>query len=151
VSRTKRDPLIAAMIAKLPDGDEWPVDRQLAWLHLMAMAFGTVYGGDAAARLVQVPSTPTATPVPDRYHEALRLFDKWIEPPPTTPVEAKPQWKFYVDEEGNARNKHGQLINAKDVTSELVDLRGQDGDVRSIRWADGSTGLNGADLTIVAV
>ena len=130
MSRPKRDALIAAMIAKLPDGDEWPVDRQLAWLHLMAMAFGTVYGGDAAAHLGTKPPAPaTFKPV----------------------VKAKPQFQFYIDEQGNALNAAGKPIKATDVKGDLVDLRGMDGDVKTIKWADGSTGLNGADLTIIAV
>jgi hypothetical protein len=130
MARPKRDPLIAAMIAKLPDGEEWPVDRQLAWLHLMAMAFGTVYGGDAAGQFGDKPPAPQAfKPV----------------------VKAKPQFPFYIDEQGNALNSAGKPIKAADVKGELVDLRGMDGDVKAIKWADGSTGLNGADLTIVAV
>jgi len=129
MARTKRDPLIAAMIAKLPDG-EWPVDRQLAWLNLMAMAFGTVYGGDAAAHLIRIPaSAQTFKPVV---------------------VKPKPQFPFYIDEQGAARKQDGSPVKASEVKGELVDLRGQDGDMKTIRWADGSTGLNGADLTIVA-
>jgi len=135
MSRPKRDPLIAAMIAKLPDGDEWPVDRQLAWLHLMAMAFGTVYGGDAASRLGQVP-TQIIIPRP--------------EPDPRRKV-IEPMFPFYIDEKGNARRAGGAQIKASEVKGDLVDLRGMDGDVKSIRWADGTTGLNGADLTIIAV
>lgn len=134
--RQKRDPLIAAMIAKLPDGGEWPVDRQLAWLNLMAMAFGTVYGGDAAARL---GGQSFAATLGERSVKAFSAVEK-----------PKPQYRFYIDEEGNALNKHGKPINASDVQGELVDLRGMDGDMQTIRWADGTMGLNGADLTIVA-
>lgn len=132
--RSKRDPLIAAMIAKLPDG-EWPVDRQLAWLQLMAMAFGTVYGGDVAARLKNwIAVTPqTFKPI------GLPLS---INPPP--------QFPFYIDEQGNARKQDGSPVKASEVKGDLVDLRGQDGDMKTIRWADGTTGLNGADLTIIA-
>lgn len=129
MTRPKRDPLIAAMIAKLPEGGEWPVERQLAWLHLMAMAFGTVYGGDAAAHLgSKQPAPQTFKPI----------------------VVNQPQFPFYIDMDGQARNRVGKPINAKDVQGDLVDLRGQDGDMKTIRWADGTTGLNGADLTIIA-
>jgi len=131
MARSKRDPLIAAMIAKLPNGGEWPVDRQLAWLNLMAMAFGTVYGGDAAAQLGNKASAAPA--------------------PTFKPVEkAKPRFPFYIDEQGKARNIYGTPIKAHEVKGEIVDLRGMDGDVNTIQWADGTTGLNGADLTIVA-
>ena len=121
MARPKRDPLIAAMIAKLPEAGPWPVEAQKAWLDLMAMTFGLVYGGSVA---------------------------------PFKPVVQKPlapQYAFYIDADGKAKNKSGKPITAKDVKGELFDLRGQDGDVKAIEWADGSTGLNGADLTIVAV
>jgi hypothetical protein len=38
----------------------------------------------------------------------------------------------------------------KDVTGEIYDTRGIDADLRTITWADGTTGLNGADLTITS-
>lgn len=132
MARPKRDPLIAAMIAKLPETGDWPVDRQLSWLNLMAMAFGTVYGGDAAARL----TAPHVSPLPA-----------------ATPFHPKPKtaYQFYIDESGKVRNQKGAQIKAIEVKGDLYDLRGQDGDVKTIQWADGSTGLNGADLTIIAV
>jgi len=63
----------------------------------------------------------------------------------------EPKFPFYIDEQGNALNGAGKPIKASEVKGDLVDLRGMDGDVKTIKWADGSTGLNGADLTIVAV
>lgn len=129
MARPKRDPLIAAMIAKLPEDGDWPVDRQLSWLHLMAMAFGTVYGGDAAAHLGKPQQTTPQT---------------------FKPVVVKPQFPFYIDEKGFAKRQDGARIKASEVKGELFDLRGQDGDMKTIQWADGSTGLNGADLTIIA-
>lgn len=138
MARKTRDPLIAAMIAKLPDGGEWPVDRQLAWLNLMAMAFGTVYGGDAAVRIGSMPK---------------------VYPPHVTfgKIDALPArdgslmvYPFYIDHDGKAKNQHGKPVKASEVKGDLVDLRGQSGDMKTIQWADGSTGLGGADLTIVA-
>jgi hypothetical protein len=122
------------MIAKLPEGGEWPVDQQVGWLNLMAMAFGTVYGGDAASRLSQGRSTPQA-PI------------RAVAAPAHKPGG---NYSFMIDEEGFARTAGRKRINVTDVTGEIVDLRGMDGDMKSIIWADGSTGLNGADLTIVA-
>lgn len=138
MARQKRDPLIAAMIAKLPDGGEWPVDRQLAWLNLMAMAFGTVYGGDAAAQLgSKQPASQTFKPV--------------VRGPGIRHIpDMRPQFPFYIDEQGSARKQDGSPVKASEVKGELVDLRGQDGDMKTIKWADGTTGLNGADLTIIA-
>lgn len=134
MARPKRDPLIAAMIAKLPETGEWSVDRQLSWLNLMAMAFGTVYGGDAAARLVARP------------YAALEEMAK-----PAKPANPKPVYPFYIDADGKAKNQSGKPIKASDVKGDLYDLRGELGDMKTIQWADGSTGLNGADLTIIAV
>jgi hypothetical protein len=96
----------------------------------MAMAFGTVYGGDAAAQL------GGKQPAPQAFKPVV--------------VKPKPQFPFYIDEQGAARKQDGSPVKASEVKGELVDLRGQDGDMKTIRWADGSTGLNGADLTIVA-
>jgi len=129
MARPKRDSLIAAMIAKLPEDGDWPVERQLSWLHLMAMAFGTVYGGDAASHLgkANLPSPQTLKP-----------------------VVVKPQHPFYIDEKGFAKRQDGTRIKASEVKGEIIDLRGQDGDMKTIQWADGTTGLNGADLTIIA-
>ena len=133
--RTKSDPLLSALIAKLPPSDtDWSVDRQLAWLNLMAMAFGAVYGGDAAARLgikageqqkasaAHMPSAPLRQPARN--------------------------YRFIIDEAGYVRNGKGKRILPSDVTEAITDLRGMDGDLRTIVWADESTGLNGADLTI---
>ena len=121
MARPKRDPLIAAMIAKLPDAGPWPVEAQKAWLDLMQMTFGLVYGGSIAPQ----PFRPVTKP--------------------------KPVYPFYIDVDGKAKNQSGKPIKAKDVKGELFDLRGELGDMKSIEWADGSTGLNGADLTIIAV
>ena len=132
--RKKADPLLAALIARLPQsGEDWPVDRQLSWLHLMAMAFATVYGGDVTTRL--------------------KGGEAWTKQAASV-VPAKPIRKpaFYIDPDGYVRNSAGKPMAPKDIDvgSVLFDERGQDGDLRSIIWADGSNGLNGKDLTISA-
>ena len=140
MARPKRDPLIAAMIAKLPDAGEWPVERQLSWLHLMAMAFGTVYGGDAAAQLRHDDIS--------RVRQSAAAMTAAL-PKPASP--ASPAYPFYIDTDNRAKDKSGKPVKASEVKGELFDLRGWDGDMKLIEWADGSTGLNGANLTIVAV
>jgi hypothetical protein len=137
--RKKSDPLLAALIAKLPaDGTDWPVDKQMAWLNLMAMAFATVYGGNAAERLaaVEKPAQSVASVVAS------------ASPAPSKP--AKPKYPFIIDEQGFAKKASGIRILPADVTDILYDLRGIDGDMNTIVWADESTGLNGRDLTIAA-
>ena len=71
-----------------------------------------------------------------------------------TPVPAKPKapsYPFIIDEHGYVRDKKGKQVLPSQVTDAIVDLRGELGDLREIIWADGSQGLNGADLTITAV
>ena len=140
--RTKSDPLLAALIAKLPPTNtEWLVERQLAWLNLMAMAFGTVYGGDAAARLgIKVDGSALSSASPATASSAAPAF-----------VKPKPSYPFIIDEHGYVRDKKGKQVLPTQVTDMIVDLRGEGGDLREIVWADGSTGLNGADLTITTV
>jgi len=131
MARLKRDPLIAAMIAKLPsEGEAFPVDEQKAWLELMAMAFRAAYGGSVSDLVIQsTPDNKTAVNAPQM-------------PVPSIP--------FYIDLDGTAKRKGGIPIKPGEVKGDLVDLRGIDGDVSAIKWADGSSGLNGADLTIIA-
>lgn len=131
------DPLIAALIAKLPaPGADFPPAKQKAWLKLMAMAFGAVYGGDVAASL---EDEATAKPAPAR-----------AAPPPPKP---KPSFPFVIDAEGFVRRGNGNKARVKpdEITDTIYDLRGMDGDLRAIVWADDSTGLNGRDLNIASV
>lgn len=138
VSRVKKDPLLQALIAKLPQEADWPVERQLSWLNLMAMAFGTVYGGDAAQRL-GIKAEPLA-------------LEPSPSPTPKEPPKPKePDYPFIIDKGGFVMRGNGEPVLPGDVTGTIYDTRGQDGDIRTIVWADGSMGLNGADLTISAV
>lgn len=115
--RLKSDPLLAALIKKLPaPGADWPVDRQLAWLRLMAMAMGAVYGGDAAVQFIK---------------------EQPAQPPKLTTIEHA----FYIDKNGYARKAGGKRVLPTDVKNEIVDLRGIDGDVTAITWADDTTGV----------
>lgn len=137
LSRIKKDPLLQALIDRLPQEANWPVERQLAWLNLVAMAFGTIYGGDAAQHLgikvEPLAMEPVATPAPKK---------------PAKPKQ--PDYPFIIDKGGFVLRGNGEPVLPSDVTGPIHDLRGQDGDIRSIIWADGSMGLNGADLTISA-
>ena len=128
--RQKSDPLIAALIARLPpSGEEWPVDRQFSWLRLMAMAFGTVYGGDAAAQFGQGST---------------------FKPLALVPRQKKPEHPFVIDEKGYARRGTGERVMPKDIDGEVFDKRGDAGDMRTIIWADESTGLPAKQLVILA-
>lgn len=128
--RCKTDPLLAAVIAKLPPANtEWSMDAQLAWLRMMAMAMGTVYGGDAVNQMGKA-----STPIPSARRQP----------------QVNDMYRFLIDKQGFAKRANGERVLPRDVTGPIFDERGMDGDMRGIVWADGSTGLNGADLTIVA-
>lgn len=40
------DPLIQAVIQKLPSKGPWPLDDRIKWLKVLSMAFDIVYGSD---------------------------------------------------------------------------------------------------------
>lgn len=127
-NRAKRPPLIAAMIAMLPpEGQSWTTDQQNSWLRMMATAFEAVYGGGRVTPMAVRESTmrEPAKPKPPRH-------------------------AFFIDFDGVAKNGKGERILPKDVAGTIFDLRGIDGDMKTIVWADDSRGLNGHDLTISA-
>ena len=99
------------------------------------MAFGVVYGGDVAGSLDDAP---------------VKQAPARAAPPPPKP---KPSFPFIIDEQGYVRIGRGDRKRVKpdEITDTIYDLRGMDGDLRSIIWADDSTGLNGRDLNIASV
>lgn len=131
--KSKQDPLIAALIAKIPPSEAtWPVDGQLAWLRMAAMAFGAVYGGDAVSVFAGKPASSFSP----------------VTVPQRAPSIGHP---YLIDESGFVRNaKNGKRVNTKDIDGSIFDTRGQDGDMRTIVWADNSTGVNGKDFVISA-
>jgi hypothetical protein len=135
------DPLIEALIKRLPPADtEWPVEKQMAWINLMAMAFGTVYGGDAATRLYSTDS-PRPAPAGPPASNVTALPSRKPKPIPH---------KFYIDVEGYARRNNGDRVLPNDVSDTLFDHRGIDGDMKTITWADDSQGIGGFGGTVAA-
>lgn len=127
--RRKTDPLLSALISKLPPAGPWPADQQKRWLDMMGVAFTVVYGGPVGGGM-----SASFAPVSDK-----------------TATQPKPSYPFVIDADGYARRgPNGKRIKPSDVTGPIFDMRGEDGDMRTITWADESKGLNGADLTIVA-
>lgn len=134
------DPLIAALIAKLPPEDQpFSEDEQVNWLKKMTMAMGLVYGGDAGARFVSAVSPAPNKPDVRRAEPA----------PPAKPKERV--YAFIIDVDGVAKNgKTKKPIGPDEVTGgEIYDLRGIDGDVAAIVWANGQMGLTGYDGQIL--
>jgi hypothetical protein len=137
---TETDPLLAALIAKLPAGGSlWPAKKRVAWLELMTRAFDVVYEGDGDT--VELPpfierpvaAAPAATPAP------------------AAPVSrALPVYPFYIDHDGRALRGDGAPVMPGQVLDQIFDLRGESGDLGSIVWADGSRGVLGITLDIVA-
>lgn len=134
----KKDPLLQALIERLPEADtDWPVDKQMAWLNLMAMAFGTVYGGNATEQLAAKPPTVTAI-LPQKFGAVKK--------------KAAASFPFMIDEGGYVMKSGGQRVNPADVSGQvLYDMRGMDGDLGKIIWADDTVGLNGADVMINSI
>jgi hypothetical protein len=131
------DPLLAALIAKLPASEApWPVDRQLAWLKMMAMGFATVYGGDVLSQMGNVQAAAPEAPA------------KPAAPP--APAPRKIQQKFILDLDGIVkRSDTREPVNKVDVSGEILDLSNGTIDMRMITWADGSTGINGCAVDFV--
>lgn len=140
MARPKKNPLIQALIAELPDANaDWAVEKQIAWLDMMSMAFGIVYGGDAAQQM-----TAQAQDVKPVASQA--KFGAVKKPKAAS-------YEFIIDEGGYVRNgKTSEQLSPTDVAGKTVyDMRGMDGDMSSLIWADGSKGLNGADINISSV
>lgn len=131
------DPLLAALIAKLPPSDTpWPVDRQLAWLKMMAMGFATVYGGDVLSQMGNVQAAAPEAPA------------KPVAPP--APAKPKIGHKFILDIDGMVKRADTREPVTKDqVSGEILDLSNGAIDMSAITWADGTQGVNGCAVDFV--
>jgi hypothetical protein len=136
------DPLIQAMIDRLPKpGDEFPRVERERWLALMKANMDLVYGqtGD-------MPPIVQGNMIADDMKPS--FVNKYVKGHfhgGPTPPKFKPNKTpdFYVGEDGLCYNKAGDRIMPEDVKDRLVDLRGPDGNIDVIKWADDSTGLKG--------
>jgi hypothetical protein len=53
-----KDPLIAALIQKLPDsGTDWPIDDRVMWLQMISMAFQMAYGQKDVIKITKETTT----------------------------------------------------------------------------------------------
>lgn len=148
-------PLIDALIAELPrPRTAWGAPQRKAWLAMMAQAFDVVYGTDGSA---VAKSAPLAAIVEARPPGARKAKPRSARPVaddvsrPTRPG-VPPGAEFIIDREGTARRVvDDQPIDPQQVTGVIYDLRGELGDLRSIRWASGSVGIpKGLHLDISA-
>ena len=105
-------------------------------------------------RVSGLQAMPGVAPAQSRtYTDGAAASTSIITLPHTSRPE--PQYPFIIDKEGYVRRGKGkkQRVLPGEISSEVYDLRPQGefgADLNVIVWADNSTGLNGADLTIVA-
>lgn len=152
---TEMDPLLAAVIGKLPPvGAEFPASARQAWLRLIVNAFDCAYGTLEAP--VEVPSfleqhagrqyTSWKTTELIGPTEAMSILAVPADKPPARKAHAG--HKFYVALDGTVCNASGTPVLMEDVDPDetIFDYRPLTSDFRdlaSITWADGATGTAG--------
>lgn len=130
------DPLLNALIAKLPaPGTNWPAKDRQAWLGLMTQAFDIVYGVEGSV------AVPAAVPAANKPAKA------------SAPPSEMDGYKFYIAKDGTAWRYGGPKgkdarVMPDEVTDAILDLRPVS-DLRTVVWADDSTGVGDHSLTVV--
>jgi len=135
----KRDPVIAALIAKLPpDGGRFDRNLRVNWLRQVAMAFDGAYGVqhpipiDAARELTITGREGAIVDIPNILTS---------KPTPIAAAAEPDEIRYFVDKEGFARKEPGNVrIRPFDVPpgETLEDEREGDDELDSIKWADGN-------------
>ncbi len=138
--KTTRDPLIEAMISRLPAaGEDFSEEDQAKWIEHMRSCLSLVYGGDMAR-----PLHYSGPPLQESIEEVL-----YRPSPPSERAAAKNKPNFYIGDDNLVRNKKGDRLMPNEISGTIIDLRGVDGDPDIITWADDSKGLrNAGDVTI---
>ena len=133
----KRDPVIGALIAKIPgEGAAFSRAQRINFLRMFAMALDGAFGVEApiaidAAAVVTVPQ------------EVLEMPNV-LAPAAPKPIvaEAEPdEIRYYVDADGYARREPGNArIRPVDILAGAVleDEREGEGELDTIKWADGA-------------
>lgn len=149
----KLDPLLAAVISKLPANTNagWPTCDRVAWLDMMTKALDVVYGVNAPS-----PDDPNVAyrVVIDKLGPAPRA-PAWrdggtalLADPPAPPRVAHAGHEFYVAADGTVCNADATPVMMIDVPPEetIFDYRPVSSEFRdldSIVWADGARGRAG--------
>ena len=140
---SETDPLLAALIAKLPPaGSLWSTKRRVAWLNMVWMALDVAYENDAGETLelpaFLAPAAPAAAP----QSEGPAMTQ------PGKPVPTSGALRdFVIDREGYARRGNGERVMPGHVNDIMFDLRGE-ADLGSIIWADDSRGVRGLQIDV---
>jgi hypothetical protein len=138
---TPPDPMLAALIAKLPAaGSLWPAKKRAAWLQLLWLTFDVVYELEAGD-VLELPAFL-------RPAGAAHAAPAETERPAMPEVAPKPKYAFLIDREGFARRGTGERVMPGHVNDVLFDQRGESGDLAAITWADDSRGVRGLTLDI---
>jgi hypothetical protein len=133
MTKAKHDPLLAALIAKLPaEMAQWPRADRIAWLQMMAMGFNVVYGACGGIRIA-----PEEVRSDDRSADA--PHDMPAERPATAQAAPNVAQRFYVDRDGFAMGD-GRPIAMEDLPAGVIlwDERVgiESGDAAAILWRD---------------
>lgn len=133
----KRDPVISALIAKLPpEAGSFDRARRVNWLRQVAMAFDGAYGVQLAIAIdehagVTVSGKDAPLDIP------------LILPRPPAPIAApadEDEIRYFIDEQGFARmDPGGKRVKPTDIPSgsDIEDERDGDDSLDTIKWADG--------------
>jgi len=135
MANAKRDPLLVAVIARLPVFAPWPRADRVAWLQMIAMAFDVVYGPCGGIRVV----APEAACIDDGDQSA--DAPRHVSTGHGVTAQAAPSTaqRFYVDRDGFAMGD-GRPIALEDLPpgailwDERVGI--ECGDVAAILWRD---------------
>ena len=154
----KADPMIAALLNKLPEpGQPWPIDQRIEWLNMLAMGFNMVFGVADTIHIGKTNITYNRTePLPGAPAGAEASANTGLRPQ----VAKQHPPRLFIDKDGFARRDPGGVLRLVDqeyprimpgqVDDILFDDRGELGDLGSITWADNSTGVLGLQLEISA-
>jgi hypothetical protein len=133
----KRDPVIAALIAKLPaERGSFNRAQRVNWLRQMAMAMDGAYGVELQILIDVDP------PVIISGRDAVIDLPNPLPPRPA-PIAAPAEpdeIRYFIDKQGFARKEPGNVrIKPPDVPSSAIleDEREGEADLDTIKWADG--------------
>lgn len=133
----KRDPVIGALIAKLPaENAAFTRAQRVNWLRMMAMAFDGAFG-------VQTPiAVDSAAEIAITGALGMNDVPAFLSPKPA-PIAAPAdddEVRYFVDKDGFARKEPGNVrVRPVDVPSgaTIEDERDGDDSLDTIKWADG--------------
>ncbi len=133
----KRDPVIAALIAKLPaEGGQLNRAQRANWLRQVAMAFDGAYGVLPAIAI----DASAETIISGGPAKVSSIQEPSAPPPPISAAAEPDEIRYYVDAEGFARKEPGRTrIRPVEIPNgcELEDERVDDDSLDTIKWADG--------------